>query len=138
VIDRLEENIRRFKGSTEKMAKVARSMETRVERLKRELVEMQKSGKKVKVRFPQPEPSGRVPWLQPAWPRPLVTMLCSSMSSSPSSGASECSWWGSTGPARPPSCGSSPVWRRRTWGMSFGPKATLGYYAQEHEQISTG
>jgi ATPase subunit of ABC transporter with duplicated ATPase domains len=60
-IARLEENIRRFKGTTEKMAKIARSWETRVDRMKRELVEVQKSGKKVKVAFPQPEKSGRVP-----------------------------------------------------------------------------
>ena len=60
-IDKLEHNIRRFKGTTEKMAKVARAMETRVDRMKRELVEVQKGGKRVKVAFPQPSPSGRVP-----------------------------------------------------------------------------
>ena len=43
------------------MAKVARAMETRVDRMKRELVEVQKGGKRVKVAFPQPIPSGRVP-----------------------------------------------------------------------------
>src|SRR5690606_41707638 len=61
VNSRLEDNIRRFKGRTEKMAKVARAMETRVERLKRELVEVEKSGSRVRLTFPQPEPSGRVP-----------------------------------------------------------------------------
>ncbi|MGQ0848197.1 MAG: ABC-F family ATP-binding cassette domain-containing protein [Actinomycetota bacterium] len=61
VIERLEYNIRRFKGTTEKMAKVARSMETRVERLKKELVEVGKRGKAVAVRFPQPKPSGVTP-----------------------------------------------------------------------------
>jgi ATPase subunit of ABC transporter with duplicated ATPase domains len=60
-IAQLEENIRRFKGSTEKMAKVARSMETRVERIKSDLVEVQARGKNVRVRFPQPEASGRTP-----------------------------------------------------------------------------
>ena len=60
-IERLEENIRRFKGTTEKMAKIARSWETRVDRMKRDLVEVQKGGKKVRVAFPQPEKSGRVP-----------------------------------------------------------------------------
>jgi ATP-binding cassette subfamily F protein 3 len=33
-IERLEANIRRFKGTTEKMAKTARAWETRVERMK--------------------------------------------------------------------------------------------------------
>ncbi len=60
-IERLESNIRRFKGSTEKMAKVARAMETRVDRLKNELVTVQKRGKSVKLRFPQPATSGRTP-----------------------------------------------------------------------------
>jgi ATPase subunit of ABC transporter with duplicated ATPase domains len=60
-IARLELNVRRFKGSSEKMAKVARAMETRVERMRRDLVEVSRSGKKVRVRFPQPDPSGRTP-----------------------------------------------------------------------------
>jgi ATPase subunit of ABC transporter with duplicated ATPase domains len=60
-IARLEAGIRRFKGSTEKMAKRARSWETRVERLKADLVEVGRKGKSVAVRFPQPEPSGKVP-----------------------------------------------------------------------------
>jgi ATPase subunit of ABC transporter with duplicated ATPase domains len=60
-IEALEENVRRFRGSTEKMARRARSMETRAERLKRDLVEVQARGKGVSVRFPQPPPSGRIP-----------------------------------------------------------------------------
>ncbi len=60
-IAQLEQNIRRFKGSTEKMAKKARAMETRVERIKKDLVDVQTRGKNVKVRFPQPEASGRTP-----------------------------------------------------------------------------
>ena len=60
-IARLEEGIRRFKGSTEKMAKRARSWETRVEKLKEKRVEIAKRGKKVAVRFPQPLHSGRTP-----------------------------------------------------------------------------
>ncbi len=60
-IARLEEGIRRFKGTTEKMAKRARSWETRVERLKAQRVEVAKRGKGVGVAFPQPIPSGRTP-----------------------------------------------------------------------------
>ena len=48
-IARLEEGIRRFKGSTEKMAKRARSWETRVERMREELTEVTKLGKSVNV-----------------------------------------------------------------------------------------
>jgi ATPase subunit of ABC transporter with duplicated ATPase domains len=60
-IARLEEGIRRFKGTTEKMAKRARSWETRVEKLKEQRVEIAKRGKSVSVGFPQPVPSGRTP-----------------------------------------------------------------------------
>src|SRR5690606_4841378 len=60
-IARLEENIRRFKGRTARMSRVASTMETRVERIKRELVQVQKRGSGVKLRFPQPEPAGRTP-----------------------------------------------------------------------------
>lgn len=60
-IARLEEGIRRFKGTTEKMAKRARSWETRVEKLKAQRVEVTARGKGVSVAFPQPVPSGRTP-----------------------------------------------------------------------------
>ncbi|MBA2337437.1 MAG: ABC-F family ATP-binding cassette domain-containing protein [Acidimicrobiia bacterium] len=58
-IARLEEGIRRFKGTTEKMAKRARSWETRVARLKEQRVDTGKRAARVMVRFPQPPPSGR-------------------------------------------------------------------------------
>ena len=60
-IARLEEGIRRFKGSSEKMAKRARTWETRVKRLEDELVSVERRHKAVNVRFPQPEASGRTP-----------------------------------------------------------------------------
>ena len=60
-IARLEEGIRRFKGSTEKMAKRARSWETRVERMRSDLVEVDSKRRNVVLRFPQPESSGRTP-----------------------------------------------------------------------------
>jgi ATPase subunit of ABC transporter with duplicated ATPase domains len=60
-IARLEEGIRRFKGTTEKMAKRARSWETRVEKLKAQRVEVAARGRTVAVSFPQPLPSGRTP-----------------------------------------------------------------------------
>jgi ATPase subunit of ABC transporter with duplicated ATPase domains len=60
-IAKLEEGIRRFKGSSEKMAKRARSWETRVERLRGDLVEVGKEQRKVAVAFPQGPQSGRTP-----------------------------------------------------------------------------
>ncbi len=57
----MEATIRRFKGKTEKMARKATTMETRAERLRSGMVEVGRARRGVAVRFPQPEPSGRVP-----------------------------------------------------------------------------
>jgi len=62
-IAKLEEGIRRFKGSSEKMAKRARTWETRVKKLEDELVSVERRHKSVNLRFPQPEASGRTPLL---------------------------------------------------------------------------
>jgi len=138
-IARLEENIRRFKGSTEKMAKVARAWETRVDRMKRELVEVQKGGKKVKVAFPQPEKSGRVPLsalgLAKSFGDNLVfvdvelavergeRMLLIGLN-----GAGKTTLLRILAGVESADLGQ----------VSLGHKASLGYYAQEHEQIVAG
>ena len=138
-IARLEENIRRFKGTTEKMAKVARSMETRVDRMKRELVEMQKSGKKVRVAFPQPVASGRVPLaatgLAKAFGDNVVfvdiefavergeRMLLVGLN-----GAGKTTLLRILAGVETADLGE----------VSLGHNATLGYYAQEHEQVLSG
>ena len=138
-IARLEENIRRFKGTTEKMAKVARSMETRVDRMKRELVEVQKSGKKVRVAFPQPVASGRVPLaatgLAKAFGDNVVfvdiefavergeRMLLVGLN-----GAGKTTLLRILAGVETADLGE----------VSLGHNATLGYYAQEHEQVLSG
>jgi ATPase subunit of ABC transporter with duplicated ATPase domains len=60
-IDRLEETARRFMGTTEKMSKRAKSMQTRADRMREHLVEVSAEGRNVGLRFPQPEQSGRIP-----------------------------------------------------------------------------
>ena len=60
-IAQLEATIRRFRGTTETMARKAHTMQTRADWLKRDLVEVARAGKGVALRFPQPEPSGRTP-----------------------------------------------------------------------------
>jgi ATPase subunit of ABC transporter with duplicated ATPase domains len=138
-IARLEENIRRFKGTTEKMAKVARAMETRVERMKRDLVEVHKGGKKVKLSFPQPERSGRVPLsaigLTKAFGDNLVfvdidfavereeRMLLIGLN-----GAGKTTLLRILAGVETADLGE----------VSLGHQASLGYYAQEHEQITPG
>lgn len=57
----MEATVRRFKGKTEKMARKASTIETRATRLRSQLVEVVGPGRTVRVRFPQPEPSGRIP-----------------------------------------------------------------------------
>jgi ATPase subunit of ABC transporter with duplicated ATPase domains len=138
-IARLEENIRRFKGTTEKMAKTARSWETRVERMKRDLVEVQKSGKRVKLAFPQPERSGRVPLaasgLAKSFGDNIVfvdiefavergeRMLLIGLN-----GAGKTTLLRILAGVEIPDLGE----------VSLGHLASVGYYAQEHEQIFDG
>ena len=138
-IARLEENIRRFKGTTEKMAKTARAWETRVERMKRDLVDVQRSGRKVKLAFPQPERSGRVPLaasnVAKSFGDNIVfvdiefavergeRMLLIGLN-----GAGKTTLLRILAGVETPDLGE----------VSLGHQATLGYYAQEHEQILDG
>ncbi len=138
-IARLEENIRRFKGTTEKMAKTARSWETRVERMKRDLVDVQRNTRKVKLAFPQPERSGRVPLaatgLAKSFGENLVfldiefavergeRMLLIGLN-----GAGKTTLLRILAGVETPDLGE----------VSLGHQASLGYYAQEHEQIDDG
>ena len=138
-IARLEANVRRFKGSSEKMARVARSMETRVERMKVELVEVQRRGKDVRVKFPQPEPSGRVPLeargvakaygdnvvfvdVDVAVERGEHVMIMGL------NGAGKTTLLRILAGEEQPDLGE----------IQLGYQTSLGYYAQEHEQIHHG
>jgi ATPase subunit of ABC transporter with duplicated ATPase domains len=60
-VAQLEENVRRFKGGSQKIARRARSMQTRADRIKAQLVEIGPTGRRVAMQFPQPESSGRIP-----------------------------------------------------------------------------
>jgi ATP-binding cassette subfamily F protein 3 len=136
-IARLEANIRRFKGSTQKMAKRAKSWETRVEKLKSNRVEIAARGKSVALRFPQPEPSGRTPLLATGLAKAfdqnvvfvdvdvdvdrgerLVIMGLN--------GAGKTTLLRILAGVEPADLGT----------VDIGHNASLGYYAQEHEQIA--
>ncbi len=138
-IARLEENIRRFKGTTEKMAKAARSWETRVDRMKRELVDVQKGGKRVKVAFPQPEPSGRVPLTAIGVTKSFGDNLVFVDVELAVERGERMLLIGLNG------AGKTTLLRilagvesADSGDVSLGHKAQLGYYAQEHEQIEPG
>ena len=138
-IARLEANVRRFSGSTQRMARVAKSMETRAERLKRELVDVQRRGKDVSVRFPQPETSGRTPLtgsgLAKSYGDNLVfvdvdvdfergeTVMIMGLN-----GAGKTTLLRILAGEESPDLGE----------VVAGHNAQVGYYAQEHEQIVRG
>jgi ATPase subunit of ABC transporter with duplicated ATPase domains len=138
-IARLEENIRRFKGRTEKMAKTARAWETRVERMKRDLVEVQKSGKKVRLAFPQPEPSGQIPLAAANLAKSFGDNLVFVDIELAVERGERMLLIGLNGAGKTTllrilaGVESSDIGE-----VSLGHRATLGYYAQEHEQILDG
>ena len=138
-IARLEEGIRRFKGSTEKMAKRARSWETRVERIRSDLVEVERVRRGVVLRFPQPEASGRTPLraegLAKAFDHNVVfvdvdvdvdrgeRLIIMGLN-----GAGKTTLLRVLAGVEDPDLGEVEV----------GHHVSLGYYAQEHEDISGG
>jgi ATPase subunit of ABC transporter with duplicated ATPase domains len=107
--------------------------------MRRELIEVQRGGKKVKVAFPQPEKSGRVPLsafgLAKSFGDNLVfvdvelavergeRMLLIGLN-----GAGKTTLLRILAGVETPDLGE----------VSLGHKASLGYYAQEHEQIIAG
>jgi ATPase subunit of ABC transporter with duplicated ATPase domains len=138
-IARLEEGIRRFKHSTEKMAKRARSWETRVTKLQDQLVEVDGGRKSVTLRFPQPEPSGRTPLsalgLAKAFADNVVfvdvdvdTNRGERLLIMGLNGAGKTTLLRILAGVEHPDLGE----------VERGHNASLGYYAQEHEQITPG
>jgi ATPase subunit of ABC transporter with duplicated ATPase domains len=138
-IARLEENIRRFKGSTEKMAKVARSMESRVERMKRDLVDVKRRGKNVKVRFPQPPPSGRTPLQAQGLAKSYGDNLVFVDVDVDVERGEKLMIMGLNGAGKTTLLRILAGVETADLGEVVpGHNATVGYYAQEHEQIGAG
>jgi ATPase subunit of ABC transporter with duplicated ATPase domains len=121
------------------MAKTARAWETRVERMKRDLVEVQKSGKKVRLAFPQPEPSGQVPLAAANLAKSFGDNLVFVDIELAVERGERMLLIGLNGAGKTTllrilaGVESSDIGE-----VSLGHRATLGYYAQEHEQILDG
>jgi ATPase subunit of ABC transporter with duplicated ATPase domains len=138
-IERLEFNIRRFKGTTEKMAKVARAMESRVDRMKKELVEVQKRGKSVAVRFPQPRPSGLTPLTASGLAKSYDDNLVFVDVDLDLTRGERLIIMGLNGAGKTTLLRILAGVETADLGeVTIGHNALLGYYAQEHEQISSG
>jgi ATPase subunit of ABC transporter with duplicated ATPase domains len=138
-IARLEFNIRRFKGTTEKMAKVARAMETRVGRMKRDLVEVQRKGKSVAVRFPQPRPSGVTPLTATGLAKSFGDNLVFVDVDVDLDRGERLLIMGLNGAGKTTLLRILAGVEEADLGeVRLGHQALLGYYAQEHEQIAPG
>jgi ATPase subunit of ABC transporter with duplicated ATPase domains len=135
----MEYNIRRFKGTTEKMAKIARSWETRVERMKADLVEVQRAGKKVAVRFPQPRPSGVTPLIGRGLAKSFGDNLVFVDIDLALERGERLIIMGLNGAGKTTLLRILAGVETADLGeVILGHNATLGYYAQEHEQIQPG
>jgi len=138
-IARLEEGIRRFKGTTEKMAKRARSWETRVERLKGQRVEIGGKTRKIAVRFPQPESSGRTPLRADGLAKAFGHNVVFVDVDVDVDRGERMIIMGLNGAGKTTLLRILAGMESADMGeVAIGHNATLGYYAQEHEQIRAG
>lgn len=138
-IAQLEFTVNRFKGTTEKMAKRAKAMQTRADKLKTQLTEIGPRDRLIKADFPQPGPTGRTPLaasgLAKSFGDNLVfvdvdvdidrgdRLLIMGLN-----GAGKTTLLRILAGVSEPDLGEVVVHE----------KSTLGYYAQEHEQIRDG
>ena len=138
-IARLEEGIRRFKGSTEKMAKRARSWETRVQKLKTHRTEVAKKGRRVSLAFPQPVPSGRTPLRASALAKAFGDNVVFVDVDVDIDRGERMIIMGLNGAGKTTLLRILAGVETADLGtVEIGHNVSMGYYAQEHEQIMRG
>ena len=138
-IAQLEYTVNRFKGTSEKMAKRAKAMQTRADKLKAQLTEIGVSERQVALQFPQPPPSGRTPLAASGLAKSFGDNLVFLDVDVDVDRGERLLIMGLNG------AGKTTLLRILAGVMdpdlgdvALGHKATLGYYAQEHEQIRAG
>ena len=139
-INRLSTLADSMRGSTNRRARIAKSLDKRVERLE-----------SIEDRGPQAREEELLPAARPAavgrgaaaGRRPLRPLRRHDRAregrTSTAGGAT--GWWSSaaTAPASPACCAAWPACRNPTTGeIELGANVTLGYFAQEHEQVDLG
>ena len=138
-LDQMETTIRRFKGSTEKMARKAKTMETRAGRLRSEIVDVQSRGKAVNVKFPQPEPSARTPLTASGLAKSYGDNLVFLDIDVDTNRGERTIIMGLNGAGKTTLLRILAGVETADLGeVDIGVKTTIGYYAQEHEQIRAG
>ncbi len=138
-IARLEEGIRRFKGSSEKLAKRARSWETRVQRIRSDLVHVDRPGRAVTVRFPEPEASGRTPLRATSLTKAYGDNIVFVDIDVDLDRGERIAIIGLNGAGKTTLLKILAAQEQPDLGeVVRGHNATIGYYAQEHESIVAG
>ncbi|HEX5631247.1 MAG TPA: ABC-F family ATP-binding cassette domain-containing protein [Acidimicrobiia bacterium] len=138
-IAQLEATARRFMGTTEKMSKRAKGMQSRADKMKERLVEVAARSRRVNLQFPQPEPSGRIPLegmgLAKAFDDNVVFVDVDVFAERGErliiiglNGAGKTTLLRILAGEESADLGE----------VKLGHKVSLGYYAQEHEQILPG
>ena len=133
---RLEATARRFKGTTQAMARRASTMETRAARIRDRMVDVSRRGPSVAVRFPQPEPSGRTPLTAEGLAKAFGDTVVFVDVDVHVERGERLIVIGLNGAGKTTLLRLLAGVEEADLGdVTVGYKASLGYYAQEHEQI---
>ena len=138
-IAQLEYTVNRFKGTTEKMAKRAKAMQTRADKLKAQLVDIGPIDRTVALRFPQPVPSTRTPIHAEGLAKSFGDNLVFVDVDVDIDRGERLLIMGLNG------AGKTTLLRilagvsdADLGEVTLGAKTSMGYYAQEHERIRAG
>ncbi len=138
-VAQLEYTVNRFKGASEKMAKRAKAMQTRVDKLKTQMTEVTQATRTVTLKFPQPEPSGRTPLTATGLAKSFGDNLVFVDVDVDIDRGERLLIMGLNGAGKTTLLRILAGVARPDLGeVTIGHNSSLGYYAQEHERIHAG